>query len=159
METNQVMYTIDTSSIIHGWHEAYPKDAFPALWQKIEELIDDGKLIAIEEVILELEKKEDVLHKWAIKQEKLCVPIDIDIQKEVREILKSHKRLLDTRKNRSGADPFVIALAKVRKCTVITNEKKTSSQEKPHIPDVCEKLGIRCINLLELILEQGWIFR
>jgi hypothetical protein len=57
----------------------------------------------------------------------------------VIEILRDHKKLVDTRKNRSGADPFVIALAKVEGCNVITGEKPTNRLERPHIPDVCRE--------------------
>jgi hypothetical protein len=42
--------------------------------------------------------------------------------------------------------------------TVVT-EEKPRSLVNPKIPDVCGALGVRCINMLELIREQGWIYR
>ena len=74
------------------------------------------------------------------------------------EILLSHDKLLDTRRGRSAADPFVIALAKVHRCTVVTGERPTGTPNRPNIPDVCSDLGIRCIGMLELYREQGWRF-
>jgi len=68
------------------------------------------------------------------------------------------EKLIDTRKNRSGADPFVIALAKVEGCGVVTGEKPTNHPERPKIPDVCRAIGIPCINILQLCREQKWVF-
>ncbi len=57
------------------------------------------------------------------------------------------------------ADPFVIAVAQVHRCTVVSGEILSNSQTKIKIPNVCSDLGIRHINFLQLIREQGWIFR
>ena len=59
---------------------------------------------------------------------------------------------------RSGADPFIIALAMVNNGTVVTEENATGNMTKPHIPDVCGDLGVTCLNLMEYIEEQGWTF-
>ena len=88
----------------------------------------------------------------------MFVEIDNEIQVVVAKILTDHRKLLDTRRGRSGADPFVIALAKTRSCTVVTNENPSNSPDRPHIPDVCKALDVRTINFLGLIREQGWIF-
>ena len=152
-------YSIDTSAILDGWNRYYPPDVVPGLWEKMEEMIEDGDLIASEEVLLELSRKDDEAHAWAKDHRKLFVPTDTAIQVEVRGILKTHPRLIDTRKNRSGADPFVIAVAKVYKCRLITGEKPTSNLEKPHIPDVCDSVGVAWMDLLQLCREKHWSFR
>lgn len=151
-------YSIDTSAILDAWRRSYPPDTFPIIWQKLDSLIENGELVATEEVLIELEKKDDEVHKWAHTHEKMFIPIDDKIQIEVQNILKQHKRLVDSRKNRSGADPFVIALAKVGNCIVITNESPANNISRPKIPDVCAALGIRSINFLQLIKAQGWVF-
>ena len=53
-------YSIDTSSILTGWRRTYPPDIFPTLWEKLDELIAEQILIATEEVLHELEKKDNV---------------------------------------------------------------------------------------------------
>ena len=151
-------YSIDTSALLDAWVRGFPPDVMPGLWKQLEELIDNGQLIATEEVLYELKKKEDDVYKWAKSHEKMFVPTDEQIQIAVTEILRDHKKLIDTRKNRSGADPFVIALAKVEDCAVITGEKPTSRQERPHIPDVCRDIGIPCIDILQLCRERKWVF-
>ncbi len=124
----------------------------------MEEVIKLGDLRATEEVLHELERKADDVFEWVKQRRELFVDIDDEIQAVVEEILKDHRKLLDTRKNRSGADPFVVALAKINGCTVVSNERATHSPDRPNIPDVCTALGIRCITILDLIREQGWVF-
>ena len=152
-------YSIDTSAILDGWQRYYPPDVIPGLWEKLEELIDKGDLIATEEVLIELKKKEgDVAYKWAKKHDQMFIPIDSKIQIEVTKILGSHRKLIDTRKNRSAADPFVIALAIVENCKVVTGERPTTSLTRPHIPDVCRAMNVPWIDLVQLCREQGWTF-
>ena len=153
-------YSIDTSALIDGWTGYYPPDVFPGMWEKLEELADQGILIASEEVLHELERKEDELHKWAKQRPHMFVPFDEPVQKAVREILCTHRNLLKQGKTRSGADPFVIAVARTRQCTVVTGERPSGNpQNKPHIPDVCRAYSIRYLSLLDLLREQGWVFR
>jgi hypothetical protein len=151
-------YSIDTSALIEAWHRAYPIDVVPALWDGFDELITSGALRATEEVVLEIERKEDALHEWIAARPRLSVAIDSAIQPVVKQVLTSHPKLLDTRKNRSGGDPFVIALGKITGCTVVTNERPTNSTARPNIPDVCAAYGVRYVNVLGLIREQGWVF-
>ncbi len=151
-------YSIDTSAILDGWNRYYPPDVFPGLWRRLEALIFDGALRATEEVQVELERKDDEVLAWANRQESLFVALDAAIQDSVRVILSDHPKLLDTRKNRSAADPFVIGLAQLHECSVVTGEGKTGSLSRPNIPDVCEAMGLHCLSLLELIRAEGWAF-
>ena len=151
-------YSIDTSALIEGYIRDFPPDVFPPVWKKLDELIDDGFLRATEEVLYELEKKDDKVYEWACHHGHMFVPIDGRIQEAVKFILRDYTRLIDTRKNRSGADPFVIALALVEGLSVVTAENLSGSLERPKIPDVCRALSIRCLNMLELFREQGWRF-
>lgn len=152
-------YSLDTSAILDGWNRYYPPDVVPGLWEKIEAMVDEGHLIASEEVLRELSKKDDGAYSWAKRQSGLFVPTDAAVQLEVRSILKTHQRLIDTRKNRSGADPFVIAVAKVYGCKVVTGERPNNHPQKPHIPDVCNDMGLIWMDILQLCREQEWSFR
>ncbi len=152
-------YSIDTSAILDGWTRYYPPDIFPALWGHLDELIKTGGLIATEEVLVELERKEDSTYEWFRQRKHMFIPIDGRIQEAVTKILQDYERLVDTSKNRSMCDPFVIAVAQVERCSVVTAEKMTNNPAKPRIPDVCQALGIETITLLELIRRQHWVFR
>lgn len=151
-------YSIDTSAILDGWIRQYPPDVFPPLWEKLEEMVTKNLLKATEEVREELVKKEDTAYKWTKSIKDFFIPIDLIIQSKVIDILAQFPRLIDTRRNRSSADPFVIALAQVENATVITGEKPSGNLDKPHIPDVCRYYNVPYISLLELIRIEKWIF-
>ena len=86
------------------------------------------------------------------------MPIDNDIQPVVAQILVDFEKLVDTRNNRSAADPFVIALARLHRCSVVTGERASGSAQRPHIPDVCSALSVPCVSLLQMIRAEGWTF-
>jgi len=151
-------YSIDTSAVLDGWKRYYPPEAFPGLWSRLEELIRQGDLRASEEVLRELEKRDDDVYAWALGQEGFFVPLDDAVQDAVSEILREYQKLIDTRKNRSAADPFVIALAKASSCGVITGEMATNSPDRPNIPDVCRAFGIPSYRLVDVIRLEKWSF-
>ena len=152
-------FSIDTSAILDAYLRHYPQEAFPGLWRHLEALVRSGDLRASEEVMYELEKKDDDALAWARVQDDFFVQMDDDIQSAVSGILRDYPRLIDTRRGRSGADPFVIALAKARGCAVVTGEGVSGSLDRPKIPDVCEAIGVESIRLLDLIRREGWVFR
>lgn len=152
-------YSFDTSVFITSWRRNYPPDVFSGLWNNFEQYISNGLIVATSEVQVELENQDDEVLEWAKQQQRLFIPLDSEIQREVSDILSKHPRLLDTRKNRSGADPFVIALAKVWGFSVVTFEKPTKSLSRPNIPDVCQALNVDCIDIVELARRELWEFR
>jgi hypothetical protein len=116
----------------------------------------NGDVFVIEEVLRELERKDDGIHKWIKEREAMVVPIDALVQEYVVEIMSKYSRLVDSKKNRSIGDPWVIALAQARGLTVVTGEKSTGTLLKPKIPDVCKDLGVPCIEIVDFFREQGW---
>jgi uncharacterized protein DUF4411 len=89
----------------------------------------------------------------------MVIPIDDKIQPIVSQILTTHRRLVDTRKNRSMADPFVIALAHVENGAVVSTELRSlNPQRKPNIPDVCDDMRIPHLTLVDVLRRQGWTF-
>ena len=59
------IYCCDTSSLIHAWRRAYPPKSFKTFWGKLDDLMDDGRLVSSIEVYGELEKKDDDVFGWA----------------------------------------------------------------------------------------------
>lgn len=153
------MYSVDASAFIYGWSEYYPPDVFPSIWERLGAIASEGRLLVCDEVASELKRKEDGLHKWLMGFPQAIIEIDDPIQLHVRAILAEHSRLLDTRKNKSGGDPFVIALARARKATVVTGELATNSLNRPKIPDVCGALKVPCMNLVDLLREEKIVIR
>jgi hypothetical protein len=153
-----VRYSLDTSGLLDGWRY-YPPDVFPTLWERITDLIDGGHACASDEVQRELKKKEgDEVFDWCKAQSKLFIPLDDEIQRAVAFVLKRHPNLVAAGGKRSAADPFVIAVARVKKCSVVTGEAASTKLNRPRIPDVCDALGIDCYTFLDVIKREGWSF-
>lgn len=157
-ETAAVRFSLDTSGVLDAWVRHYPPDIFRTLWSQIDISSRNGDLLVIEEVVKELERKDDGIHKWVKEREQMIVSIDEEIQACLVEIMSSYSRLVDSKKNRSVGDPWVIALAMARGLTVVTGERASGKLAKPKIPDVCKDLGLPCIGMVELFRIQGWSF-
>lgn len=153
-------YSIDSSSLIHAWRRSYPPKNFPPFWKRLDGLVEEGRLFASSEVMVELKKKDDELHAWCKARAALVVGISEEMQEHLAEIMGTYPRLADTTKGRSTADPFVIALARMQDPEwVVVSEENPGRANSPKIPDVCKAEDIRCMRLVELIQEENWIFR
>lgn len=149
-------FSLDTSGILDAWVRHYPPDVFPAIWLQMDLAATNGDIFVIDEVLKELERKDDGIHEWIKKRESMVIPIDAEVQRYVSQIMSKFGRLVDSKKNRSIGDPWVIALAQARGLIVVTGEKATGSLSKPKIPDVCKDLGVSCIEIVDFFRKQGW---
>lgn len=152
------IYSCDSNILIQAWHRLYPPSVFPGVWMALEALIDGGRLVASSEVQEEIERHDDAVNEWAKRHSQMFVAIDEPIQREVRGILQDHRRLINTQKGRSAADPWVIALAKLRGGTVLTLEQPSGNLDRPKIPDVCNALGVEHCRLTDLFAREGVSF-
>lgn len=153
-----MIYCVDTSSLIAAWQERYPIENFPNFWGRIDGLVQEQRLISPVEVFLETKKRSDELHAWLkARKAKVFLELDDAVQTEAANVLARFPRLVGERKLNTSADPFVIALAVVRGVPVVTEEKRTGNDRKPHIPDVCAALGVECKTLLEMIRLERWV--
>jgi hypothetical protein len=150
------MFSVDTSAFLDAWARHYPLNIFPTLWAYMEKAAKDGVIKVSEEVVEELSRKDDGACDWIKAQPEMIIPTDEDVQKEITSILKIHPRLVNVSKNRSGGDPFVIAVARLRGYSVITGEVLTGNATKPRIPDVCVALNVPYLDILEFIRRQSW---
>lgn len=155
----KALYSIDTSSLIHAWVRAYPIDHFPSFWVSLESAIDEGRVVIAVEALNEIRRRDDDLHAWCKCHPDFCIDLDEQQQRLLGQLLGKYPRLVDTAKGRSGADPFVIALAQSfgRTLTVVTQENM-GKKDSPKIPDVCAREGVHCVDLVGLIKAERWRF-
>ena len=152
-------YCFDTSSFIHAAVRAYPFKNVPSFWVKLNELIDEGRLVCPRAVIKEIEQKDDDLHAWIRRcSPNMTVEHDAEIQGVVAEIMGDPEmsKLVDVEKDRSTADPFVIGLARTRGLILVTQEDRGRGKA-PKIPNIAEMMNIKHIKLVELMVREDWI--
>lgn len=153
-----MIYCVDTSSLIAAWQERYPIENFPKFWDRIDGLVEDGRLISPIEVFNEIKKRSDELHGWLkIRKGAIFRELDDDVQIEVANILQRFPRLVADKKLRTSADPFVIALARITGHQLVTEEKPTGSLNRPNIPDVCAQLSFSTMGILQVIQREKWV--
>jgi hypothetical protein len=148
----------DTSSLIGAWVRTYPPDLFPGVWDNLDALAGAGNLLAPEDVLEELRTQDDELLGWVkARSELIVVPTSRALLLEARAVLADHPGLTKAGTGRGRADPFVIALAALRGCTVVTQEQGGTAS-RPRIPYVCNERNVDCMAMLDVIRAEGWRF-
>ena len=155
-------YCLDANVLIQGWQKYYSPKLCPSYWQVLNKLGEDNRIFIPRSVYDEIVRTEDDLNDWVSN---CSIPI-LDIDGAVTNCLQDmynanplHRLLVDNARQRSLADPWVIAHAlKENACVVTKEEKITSSTTKIRIPNVCENMNIRCIHDFEFAEEIGMKF-
>jgi len=132
----------------------------------MEQLIKDGRLFAPEEVFKEIEF-DDEISAWVVQQKIMFKKIDGHLWTLASEVANRYPAIAKSGKFGPAADPFVIALARAEndqeskglfdeecECAVVTEEG--GGIEK--IPAVCAARHVLCINLVQLLKDEGWVF-
>lgn len=151
-------YSLDTSALIQAWNQLYPIDINPAFWDWLSEQLNQGRVIAHVEVLREIERNDDELYAWVKKHKQSFVELEQPAYEVLRDILARFGTLMNLRTNRSGADPFVIALALSTETKLITEETASNSSKAPRIPDVCKAYESTPLNLVELHRAEGIVY-
>ena len=153
-------YCLDTSSIIEWFVRTYPASLLPNLPERIAALITANRLRSPKAVLDELIRIDDDCGRWAKAQIGLFLEESTAVQRIVRQLMATHRNPAKPQKGINGADPFVIALAKIEgpHCVVVADEHP-GSLENRKIPFVCTVEKIRCITFQRMMIEEGWQFR
>lgn len=156
-----MIYVFDTSSLRSLQH-FYPT-VFQTIWRGLDSLVRQNTLISTREVWTELERQNvsaDVL-AWAKQNKQIFTTPNQDELRFVETIFQvpHFQSLIGEQQRLKGmpvADPFVIACAKIKNGTVVTEERLRPNAAK--IPNVCDYFRISYINLEGFMGAQGWRF-
>jgi len=158
------MYSVDTNIYLDWWVRRYPEDVFPGVRPKVEALIGNGKWKAVQRVSEEIQHvAPPVLKAWAKANNSQFQKHDVALITEANAISARFPGMIDPYARHDEADRYVIALAKLNGWVVVTHETPARSKKnalRTHfIPDVCSALNIPCIDLLEVMRREHWVFR
>ena len=149
-------YCLDTNVLIEPWNKYYTIEICPDYWEIIDRLAKQGVIFCPEEVRREIDKIDDELKKWVKSRPHLFREINQTVQVRLREVLERFPRLVDTVKDRSMADPWVIAYAMTENAVVVTKEGPTNGHTpRIRIPDVCNALSIEWMDDHNFVSELG----
>jgi hypothetical protein len=155
-----MIYVFDTNSL--SALDAYYPKVFTSFWAQFDAAASAGDIISTREVKAELDRSglANVL-AWARSNSAVFTTPSAAETAFVATILAvpHFQTLINSRAALNGtpvADPFVIACAKVKGGTVVTEEKPKPNSAK--IPNVCAHFQVPCINLEMFMQTMGWTF-
>jgi hypothetical protein len=144
--------------LIEAWQKYYSPVICPTYWEILNKLGRDGRIFLPKNVFEEITRTEDDLANWLKSSNIPVQAIDGNITHCLSQIYSadpSHKFLVDNTRQRSLADPWVIAHAMNSSACVVTKEnlETAANSKRIKIPNVCQNMRIRCINDFEFIRE------
>lgn len=170
-----MIYVFDTTS----WQQlfaCYRRERFPTLWRLFDELVANGAIISVSQVLREIEnrdKNNDEV-EWAIAHENLFPDVNEQEIQLLREILHvprfrhvvpdylvdsneyADTDKADEEKTNEPADPFLIARAMALDGMVITQERERGNRVR--IPSICRHFDIKCGSLDDFMKRENWSF-
>ena len=150
-------YLIDASSIMaQRPRDSLPRQVHKSLWENIEKSIEDKIIVTCSEIEEEV-ASDNLLGKWLGSKQCVVLPIDDEIQRNVRRIVTEHPKMIDFSggNGSSSGDAFLIATAMKYGLTIITEENK---EKQNKIPSICRFYNIPVTNITELCISEGWVF-
>ena len=148
-------YCLDTNVFVEAWTKYYSMDLCPGYWEILDALAQEGRIFSSIEVKREIENSEDDLHAWVKERPHFFHEVTEEVQQCLVQVLNDHGRLVDSTKQRSMADPWVIAHAMAENAVVVTKEEASGSKKRIKIPDVCYNLGVPVMDDFEFLSEIG----
>lgn len=156
----QPIYSFDTSALIDGIERFYPIANFPALWDRIDSLIDEGRLRVSEEAWNESLAADMPLKQWCTApdahRERCVYPTDATVASIAGTIARQYPKWAAQGKKNS-ADPFVIAVGEVNGYVVVSGEIN-GGPSNPKIPYVCGQRNVRHGRFVDVVVLEGWVF-
>ncbi|MGE5552078.1 MAG: PIN domain-containing protein [Bacteroidota bacterium] len=156
-----MVYIFDTCAFLVIGH--YYPQRFPTFWQNFNDAALSGLIISAREVYRELEGHDLKPHiqAWLKDNRHLFMAPTPEEAEFVAEIfsVRHFQQLVGEKQRLRGmpvADPFIIAMAKIRNGYVITEEGKKGNSAK--IPNICEYFGINCCNVEGFMEINDWTF-
>lgn len=149
------LYCIDASVLINiSRYPGYPRDVFPTIWKKLEDMVKNDELISHIEVYREIEKKKDVISEWCRQNKNMFKEIDDCQITEFENIKKQYEQnYWDNEINKEGpwADPWLIALSICEDAILVTDERNTHN----HITYIANYFNRQCLNLIGFFKKIG----
>lgn len=169
-----MIYLLDANTLIDAKRDYFQFERVPEFWDWIVYQGEQGNIKVPIEVYEEFEEAKkadgsrDALAEWAARADVREVML-LDEAADpvyVQEVTYTGyaSDLSDDEILKVGRDPFLISYAFVKpdQRVIVSTEvaKPSKSRANRKIPDVCNDLGIRCINNFDLLTEldfrTGW---
>ena len=153
-------YLLDANTLIEAKNRYYQVSICPGFWDWLVRNMESGLIASVESVGAEFRKGNDHLGDWAKKHATIFLPeSDEATQSAFAEVAQHLAPLAPTMKVAGaleeflgGADPWLIAKARVIGATVVTHERlNMANRRKFLIPNVCQHFGVPFMDTFALL--------
>lgn len=139
-------FSVDTSSFM-SINENYEGEEREAVWQRLFELIQEGRIKVARLVMVELTRNDPDAARRLAPLRGLLVVSDRELATVAGRTARQFPKMSRPWPVREKADPWVVALGQVRSLTVVSREGGAPGK----IPATCKALELDCIKLGELL--------
>ncbi len=164
------VYVVDSNFFIQAHRVNYPLDVASSFWNKVKQLADEGKIISIDKVKQEIYQNEDALKQWCVTK------LPRDFFKDTAIVMASYVQVAAWAASQSShylpnalaeflhadeADAYIVAyvLADTNNRIVVTQEiSEPNRRNKVKIPDTCNALNVRFVNVIDMFRQLGETF-
>jgi len=152
-------YCLDANVLIQAKNGPYGFDIASTFWELIDQKFEEGVISTSSLVYKELVGGNDELAMW-IRERKdngSFIEPDRDVQNTLSAIadyVNENYPQHEAAAFLSGADPWVIALAKTMSAVVVTQEKLVGGESrKVKIPNICRIFSVPYIDTYQMLRE------
>ena len=152
-------YCLDADTFIQAKNGPYGMDIVPAFWSWLDQQFEAGAIYSSILVCDELLEGSDDLAEWAKlrKDNGMFVPPSDVVQATFRQIadyVNANFPQPQAQMFLDGADPWVIAEAKVGNAIVVTHEILVPpNSSKVKIPNICQKFRVEYRKVYAMLRE------
>lgn len=155
------MFLIDANILIEAKNRYYQPSIAPGFWDWLTATEQNFRVRSVAAVGRELAKGGDILAKWATGNPWFFCELDnaaVAQQGKLAQWSRSqnYSEQAIAEFNASFADFQLVAYASAHNAVVVTNEKSSpNSKKRIKIPDACDAVGVRYMNLFDVLLSEN----
>ncbi|MBN8691232.1 MAG: DUF4411 family protein [Armatimonadetes bacterium] len=155
------------ANVIITLNENFPATVIPKIHELAESLLNQGRLKVCEHVFREM--KGGAAKDWIDNHKEKCFePVTAETMNVIREVAAIPNFVDATKTESVDADHFLVATALAHQksmgqnlflpvAMVVTMEKrKKPEKQRLKVPDACDKLGVKCVDLYGWLSECGY---
>ena len=134
-----------------------------AIWDKLDELLTQGKIVShmyvYEEIVMKKSKKPDKVSAWLSPKKSHFLKENQQQVTYMAEVVQKYPKLIDPNNEKEQADPWLVALARDLNTTDNSREFVLVTQENQNkttnLPAACRDFNVQVISLKQFFTESG----